>query len=73
MCQYSYSYYFCGCETFVWYDTIEFCENKSVSPWSISGWTADMCKDKVVTCLGYSRYYCNECSEDHTLEYELDE
>jgi hypothetical protein len=32
-----------------------------------------MCKNLQVKCEGYSDYYCQECSEDHTMEYELDE
>jgi hypothetical protein len=26
-----------------------------------------------VSCGGFSNYYCSDCSEDVTLEFELDE
>lgn len=73
MCQYTYCYYVCGHDYFIVSDTMEFCANRSVSAHSVDAWTVDMCKDLVVECLGMSRYYCNECSEDHLLEFQLDE
>lgn len=72
MCQYTYSYYYCGCDYYIWWDTVEFCSNRFLSGYSVDVSTADMCRDRVVFCDGISDYYCNECSEDHTLEYELD-
>ena len=63
----------CGHDSFVWYDSLEFCGNRSLSAYSIDIWTVDMCKDKTVICRGLSDWYCDECVEDHTLEYELDE
>lgn len=73
MCSYTFSYYYCGCDYFVCYDTLEYCENRSISAHSVDIWTDDMCRDKQVTCDGISNYYCSECSEDHTLEYQLEE
>jgi hypothetical protein len=32
-----------------------------------------MCKETKTTCGGFSNYYCTECSEDVSLEFELDE
>ena len=32
-----------------------------------------MCKNMKVACGGFSNYYCNDCSEDVALEFELDE
>ena len=40
---------------------------------SVDVWTIDLCKDMVVVCDGISSHFCPECSEDHTLEFELDE
>ena len=73
MCQYTYLYYFCGHDYYICSDSAEVCANRYLSAHSADIWTIDMCKDMVVTCEGISRYYCNECSEDHTLEFELDE
>lgn len=33
----------------------------------------DMCKHHVAICKGFGNYYCPDCSEDHTLEWELEE
>lgn len=73
MCKHEYSFYYCGCDYFVWYDSVEMCGNRTLSGYSIDGYTIDMCDDKVATCCGYSSSYCAECADDHTLEYELDE
>jgi hypothetical protein len=73
MCSYTFSYYICGCDYFIWTDTVEYCENRSINAFSVDIWSDDMCRDKVVECAGISRYYCGECSEDHTLEYQLEE
>lgn len=73
MCSYTFSYYACGCDYFIWSDTMEYCSNRYLSAHSIDIFSVDMCENKVVTCDGIPGYYCDECSEDHTLEYELDE
>ena len=73
MCQYTYLYYFCGHDYYILSDSLEFCGNRNLSANSIDVWAVDMCKDVVVSCEGISRYVCGECSEDHTLEYVLDE
>ncbi|KAF2209011.1 hypothetical protein CERZMDRAFT_48104 [Cercospora zeae-maydis SCOH1-5] len=73
MCSYSFLYYYCGCDIFMLDDSIEYCGNRYLNGYSVEIWSADMCKDRVVTCNGRSRWYCSECSEDHTLEYELEE
>lgn len=73
MCSYTYLFYYCGHDYYILSDTIEFCSNRYLSGYSVDVWTIDMCTDKVVECYGLSKYYCNECSEDHTLEYELEE
>lgn len=33
----------------------------------------DMCNDHIATCKGFGNFFCSDCSEDYTLEYELDE
>ena len=73
MCQYTYSYYYCGHDYFIYSDSLETCANRYLSAHSVDVWTIDMCKDMVVTCNGISIYYCKECSEDYTLEFDLDE
>ncbi|TIA41590.1 hypothetical protein D6C79_07194 [Aureobasidium pullulans] len=30
-------------------------------------------KHHVAICKGFGEYYCRDCSEDYTLEYELEE
>lgn len=72
MCGYTYSYYICGCDYYIHYDSVEFCEHRSFSGYSVDGWSSDMCDQKNVVCEGISNYYCSECSEDHTLEYALE-
>lgn len=73
MCKYTYSTTYCGCEYYIHYDSVEFCEHRTFSGYSVDGWSSDMCDNKVVICEGIGDYYCDECSEDHTLEYDLDE
>jgi hypothetical protein len=34
---------------------------------------ADMCNDHIAVCKGFGDYLCSNCSEDYTLEYELEE
>ncbi|KAF2715987.1 hypothetical protein K431DRAFT_324111 [Polychaeton citri CBS 116435] len=73
MCQYTYSYYYCGCDYYIWADSIEYCANRYLSGYSVDVWTIDMCNKKEMQCAGISKYYCGECSEDHTLEFQLEE
>lgn len=49
------------------------CHNRLLSGYSYDAWSIDMCKNMTVSCGGFSNYYCNECSEDVALEFELDE
>lgn len=58
---------------FIWTNTMEACWNRFLSSYSPDIWSIDMCKNMVVECKGISNYYCNDCSEDHTLEFQLDE
>ncbi|QIW96987.1 hypothetical protein AMS68_002505 [Peltaster fructicola] len=73
MCGYVYAYYYCGCDYYIQNDTIEFCANRNLSAHSPDVWSDDMCDKKEVKCAGISNFYCRECSEDHLLEYDLDE
>jgi hypothetical protein len=73
MCKYTYSWYCCNHNYYIWDSSIEICQNRLLSGYSYDAWSADMCKHVETTCAGFSSYYCSECSEDHTLEYELDE
>lgn len=54
-------------------DSIEICPNRLLSGYSYDAWSIDMCPNRKVTCGGFSQYYCNSCSEDVALEFELDE
>ncbi|KYG40768.1 hypothetical protein M433DRAFT_97994 [Acidomyces richmondensis BFW] len=65
MCSYTYYFYLCGCDSYIW--DIEYCSNRLVNPHSI-----EMC-DKPIGRCHKSEYYCSGCSEDHTLEFELQE
>jgi hypothetical protein len=73
MCQYSYAFYCCGHDYFIWSDSIEYCGNRYLSAHSVDIYSIDMCKDHVAECSGIAAYYCSDCSEDHALEFELDE
>ena len=73
MCQYTYSYYYCGHDYFILSDAIEYCGNRNLAADSVDLWGSDVCNKAVVTCNGMSYAYCSECSEDHTLEFELDD
>ena len=73
MCKYTYLHYYCGHDYYILTDSLEYCDNRYISSYSVDVWTIDMCRDKKVECSGLSRFYCDECSEDHTLEYQLEE
>jgi hypothetical protein len=73
MCSYTYIQYYCGCDYYMISDSVEFCSNRIFSGYSVDGWSNDMCEKQAVSFAGISRFYCNECSEDHTLEYQLEE
>jgi hypothetical protein len=73
MCGYTYSFYCCSHDTFIHGSSIEVCANRLLSGYSYDAWSIDMCKNITVKCEGFSSYYCHECSEDYSLEYELDE
>lgn len=73
MCTYTYSWYVCNHDYYIWADSVEVCEHRFLSSYSYDAWTIDMCKRVQAICKGFGRYYCKDCSEDHQLEYELDE
>jgi hypothetical protein len=73
MCSYTYSFYFCGHDYFLHSNTIEVCHSRLLSGYSYDAWSIDLCKQSVVNCAGFSNYYCHDCSEDVTLEFQLDE
>jgi len=73
MCSYTYSWYYCNHDYYIWANSIEICPNRLLSGYSSDAWSIDMCKEMKVTCGGFSNYYCTECSEDVSLEFELDE
>jgi hypothetical protein len=52
---------------------MEVCSSRLLSGYSYDAWSIDMCKNMTVSCGGFSTYYCNDCSEDVALEYQLDE
>ena len=73
MCSYTYIQYYCGCDYYMISDSVEFCSNRIFSGYSVDGWSNDMCEKQAVNFAGISRFYCSDCSEDHTLEYQLEE
>ncbi|KAB2575103.1 hypothetical protein DBV05_g6282 [Lasiodiplodia theobromae] len=73
MCSYTYSWYYCNHDYYIWANSIEICPNRLLSGYSYDAWSIDMCKNMTVKCGGFSNYYCSDCSEDVALEYELDE
>ena len=73
MCSYTYSSYCCGCDYIIWWDSVEVCGNRSLSGYDVEAVDIDMCPNKVVSFEGICDWYCDECSEDYDLEYELDE
>ena len=73
MCSYTYIQYKCGCDYYMITDTVEFCSNRICSGYSVDGWSSDMCEKQTVDFAGISRFYCSDCIEDHTLEYQLEE
>lgn len=89
MCSYTYSWYYCNHDYYIWFvlspspipqansirraNSIEICHNRLLSSYSPDAWSIDMCKNMTVKCGGFSNYYCHECSEDVALEFELDE
>lgn len=73
MCSYTYLQFRCGCDYYMVSESIEFCNSRIFSGYSADGWSNDMCETQDVTFDGISGRYCGECSEDHTLEFQLDE
>ncbi|KAF2490686.1 hypothetical protein BU16DRAFT_131704 [Lophium mytilinum] len=73
MCSYTYSWYYCNHDYYIWANSVEVCPNRLLSGYSYDCWSIDMCKNSKVTCGGFSNYYCSDCSEDVSLEFELDE
>jgi len=73
MCWYTVTWYFCAHSTFINADSIETCANRTLSSHSADAWSIDMCQDLKVTDEGLSNWYCPECSEDVTLEYERED
>ncbi|OAK95869.1 hypothetical protein IQ06DRAFT_352129 [Phaeosphaeriaceae sp. SRC1lsM3a] len=73
MCSYTYSWYYCSHGYYIWADSLEVCEHRLLSGYSYDAWSIDLCKNIKAACHGFSNYYCSECSEDVTLEFELDE
>ena len=58
---------------YIWAGSIDVFQSRLLSGYSYDAWSIDMCKNMKVTCGGFSNYYCSECSEDMTLEYELED
>jgi hypothetical protein len=73
MCSYTYSWYYCSHDSYIWDNSVELCASRLLSGYSYDAWSIDLCDNRKVTCDGYSLYYCEDCSEDVALEYELDE
>ena len=73
MCSFTYWWYYCNHGTYAWEEDIEFCSNRLLSCYSYDAWCNDMCENLQVICGGFSNYYCDDCSEDIGLEFELDD
>ncbi|KAF5847179.1 hypothetical protein GGP41_003461 [Bipolaris sorokiniana] len=73
MCSYTYSWYYCNHDYYIWANSIEVCSSRLLSGYSYDAWSIDMCSKMKIECGGFSNYYCTDCSEDVALEFELDE
>ncbi|USP76696.1 hypothetical protein yc1106_03970 [Curvularia clavata] len=73
MCSYTYSWYYCNHDYYIWANSIEVCSSRLLSGYSYDAWSIDMCSKMKIECGGFSNYYCSDCSEDVALEFELDE
>jgi hypothetical protein len=73
MCSYTYSWYYCNHDYYIWANSMEICSSRLLSGYSYDAWSIDMCRNMKVACGGFSNYYCSDCSEDVALEYQLDE
>ncbi|KAF2625538.1 hypothetical protein BU25DRAFT_460262 [Macroventuria anomochaeta] len=73
MCSYTYSWYYCNHDYYIWANSIEICASRLLSGYSYDAWSIDMCKNPTVKCGGFSNFYCSDCSEDVNLELQLDE
>ncbi|RMZ69409.1 mitochondrial carrier [Pyrenophora seminiperda CCB06] len=89
MCSYTYSWYYCNHDYYICKthgisgdchadspcraNSIEVCSSRLLSGYSYDAWSIDMCSKMKIECGGFSNYYCNDCSEDVALEFELDE
>ncbi|KAH9881387.1 hypothetical protein IAQ61_000111 [Plenodomus lingam] len=73
MCSYTYSWYYCNHDYYIWANSMEVCSSRLLSGYSYDAWSIDMCRNMTVSCGGFSNYYCTDCSEDVCLEYQLDE
>ena len=57
----------------MWPETVEVCQARLLSGYSYDAWSIDMCKNIHVKCDGFGNYYCKDCSEDVTLEYQMED
>ena len=73
MCFFYYAYTDCGCTTTILLDEAECCINRYIDGYEGGYFYPEMCPNAVLICDGFSGYFCDECSEDWNLEYELDE
>ncbi|KAJ4357876.1 uncharacterized protein N0V89_002453 [Didymosphaeria variabile] len=56
MCSYTYSWYYCNHDYYIWANSIEICHNRLLSGYSYDAWSIDMCKNTTVECGGFSNY-----------------
>lgn len=61
MCRYDYVKYRCGHDYYLVDGSIEICEGKTLSAYSVDVWTPDMCANQVVTCIGIDDESCDDC------------
>ena len=59
MCSYTYSWYYCNHDYYIWADSIETCPNRLLSGYSADAWSIDMCKNMQVSCAGFSGVHRN--------------
>lgn len=71
MCVYSYAFFSCGCDFFVY--EAELCGNYCVPAQGSALEVVEMCPNGKVTCYGQAGEICDECNDDWDLEFELDE
>lgn len=68
MCTYAYGVHRCGHDYYLLDDTIEYCDKRTLSAYSVEAWTADMCFEQIVRFTEISDEECDECDDLNEVE-----